>query len=104
MWKNRVFKRKPHMFVANIAGLCFVLAVVIGGKRQALAGEARDSESATASAQTSSTIGPNAVPDRPAGSEPSRVSGQLADSSNWGPVRKHQDNPHYFLTKESHCC
>ena len=76
MRKNRVFMRRPCMFVANIAGLCFVLAGVIGCKGQA-------------------------EPEAPAASEASHVSGQLADSdkSNWGPIRKHADNPHYFAYK-----
>jgi hypothetical protein len=101
MLKNRAFMRRPHMFVANIAGFCFVLAGVIGCKGQVPVGDARKSESATTSAQTCSAIGPNAVPETPAGSEPSFVSGQLTDSgkSNWGPVRKDTDNPHYFAYK-----
>jgi len=101
MGTNRASKRTPHMFGASIAGLCFVLAGVIGCKGQVLVGDARKSESATTSAQTYSTIAPNAAPEAPAGSEPSRVPDHMADSgeANWGPVRKHPDNPHYFAYK-----
>lgn len=89
------------MFVANVAVLCFVLAAGISGKGQALVEDARKPESAITSAQTQAAIGPNAVPETPAGSEPAGVSAQLVDSgkSNLGPIRKHPDNPHYFAYK-----